>query len=417
VTGAVLLPREGGAAGDLSPERKGTRVTVVIVGAGLAGLRACESLRREGYADPLVLIGDETHAPYSRPPLSKEVLRGGEPGVAWLRADHELAALDVELRLGNPACRVDVGARLVHLRDGEPVAFDELVLATGAHARSLPGRVNDHVFTLRTMDDSLSVRRGLLPGSSVVVIGAGFIGLEAAASARQMGCDVTVVDVLPVPLDRVFNRSIGAAIQAQHEANGVRFRLGVGVERVELSAGGCRVILTDGPPLPASVVIVGIGVVPATEWLADSELMVQDGIVCSPSLRAAPHVWAVGDVARWAPHGQQATLRIEHWMVAAEMAEHVARNITHGQDSPFETVPYFWTDQFDAKIQSLGFTTKGDDVRVVTGSLEEQRWTMLVRAGDRLGGVVGMGSARHVMRGRGLLASAASWQEALAAYR
>jgi NADPH-dependent 2,4-dienoyl-CoA reductase/sulfur reductase-like enzyme len=391
-------------------------VTVVIVGAGLAGLRTCESLRREGYADPLVLIGAEPHAPYSRPPLSKEVLRDGEPGVARLRSDDELAALDVELRLGNPACRVDVDARLVHLRDGDPVAFDELVLATGADARSLPGSVNDHVFTLRTLDDSLSLRRRLLPGSSVVVIGAGFIGLETAASARQMGCDVTVVDVLPVPLDRVFNRSVGAAVEALHEANGVRFRLGVGVESVEPSAAGCRVALTDGSTLAASVVIVGIGVVPATDWLAGSEVIVRDGIVCSPSLRAAPHIWAVGDVARWAPRGRQATLRIEHWTVATEMAAHVARNITHGEDVPFETVPYVWTDQFDAKIQSLGFTTKGDEVRVVTGSLEEPRWTALVRAGDRLGGVVGMRAARHVMRGRSLLASEASWQEALDAY-
>jgi 3-phenylpropionate/trans-cinnamate dioxygenase ferredoxin reductase subunit len=249
-----------------------------------------------------------------------------------------------------------------------------------------------------------------------VVIGAGFIGLETAASARQMGCDVTVVDVLPMPLDRVFNRSIGAAVQALHEANGVRFRLDVGIDSLEPSAGGCRVVLTDGSPLLASVVIVGIGVAPATGWLAGSELMVHDGIVCSPSLRAAPHIWAVGDVARWAPRGQRATHRIEHWMVAAEMAEHVARNITHGENAPFETVPYFWTDQFDAKIQSLGFTTKGDDARVVTGSLEEPRWTALVRAGDRLGGVVGMNSARHVMRGRSLLASEASWQEALDAY-
>jgi 3-phenylpropionate/trans-cinnamate dioxygenase ferredoxin reductase component len=391
-------------------------VTVVIVGAGLAGLRTCESLRREGYADPLLLIGAEPHPPYSRPPLSKEVLRGGDPGLARLRADHGLAALDIELRLGNPACRVDVDARLVHLRDGDRVAFEELVLATGAHARSLPGSVDDHVFTLRTLDDSLSLRRGLLPGSSVVVIGAGFIGLETAASARQMGCDVTVVDVLPMPLDRVFNRSIGAAVQALHEANGVRFRLDVGIDSLEPSAGGCRVVLTDGSPLLASVVIVGIGVAPATGWLAGSELMVHDGIVCSPSLRAAPHIWAVGDVARWAPRGQRATHRIEHWMVAAEMAEHVARNITHGENAPFETVPYFWTDQFDAKIQSLGFTTKGDDARVVTGSLEEPRWTALVRAGDRLGGVVGMNSARHVMRGRSLLASEASWQEALDAY-
>jgi NADPH-dependent 2,4-dienoyl-CoA reductase/sulfur reductase-like enzyme len=390
-------------------------VTVVVVGAGLAGLRVCEFLRREGSSDPIVLIGDEPHAPYSRPPLSKEVLRGGEPDVARLLPYNEIARLGVELRLASRARHVDIKDRRVHLEDAAAVHFDDLVIATGAHARPLPAVTAEQVFTLRTLEDSLSLREHLLPGCTVVIVGAGFIGLETAASARQLGCDVTVVDVLTRPLERAVDPSIGRAVQALHESHGVRFRLAVGVRHVTATPAGKRVVLTDGTVLDASVVVAGVGASPATAWLENYGLPVQDGVICSRSLGAGPRIWAIGDVARWS-RSPGTTTRIEHWTNAVEMAQHAARNISHRMNEPFTTVPYVWSDQYDAKILLLGFTTKGDGVEMVHGSLEEPSWTALVRSGDRLGGVIGIRAARHVMRARSLLAARASWREALDAY-
>jgi NADPH-dependent 2,4-dienoyl-CoA reductase/sulfur reductase-like enzyme len=391
-------------------------LSVVVVGAGLAGLRVCETLRREGYADELVLIGDEPHPPYTRPPLSKEVLGGSDPLVTHLRSESALAELGIDLRLESSADGLDLATGSVQLADGRSVRFKKLVIATGARARQLPGVTDERVLTLRTLDDSLALRERLRPDSRVVVVGAGFIGLEAAAAAAQLGCDVTVVDVLATPLARVLDPAVGEAVRRLHETNGVRFRLGVGVAAVEGSAADVVVAFSDGSIERATTVIVGIGVVPATGWLHDSGLTVGDGVVCCPSLRAAEQVWAVGDVARWTPPTRTASVRIEHWTVAAEMAEHVGRNIATDTDTPFGTVPYVWSDQFGAKLQSVGFTTTGDEVKVVSGSLDEPQWAVLVRDGDRLGGAIGMRAARQVIRARALLSAHASWSEAVELY-
>ncbi|HET7531253.1 MAG TPA: FAD-dependent oxidoreductase, partial [Mycobacteriales bacterium] len=390
-------------------------MTVAVVGAGLAGVRTCEALRSRGYDGRIVLVGAEKHQPYSRPPLSKEVLRGDkDASVATLRTAGELAALGVEQRLGVAARGLRPADRAVHLDDGSEVGYDHLVVATGADPRPLPGDRSPGVHVLRTVDDCLALRDAIDPGTRVVVVGAGFIGLEVAAAARHRDADVTVVDVLPAPLARVLDPAVGNAVGRLHQANGVRICCGVGVAEV---SGGTRVdgvLLTDGTRLPADVVVVGIGAVPATGWLQHAGLILDDGLVCDPSLRAAPGVWAVGDVCRWHSPRLGRTVRVEHWTNATEQPDHVARAIC-GDVGAFDPVPYFWSDQYDAKLQCLGFAGSGDEIAVVRGALDEPKWVALVRSGDLLGGVLGLRSPGQVMKLKPLLATGASWSEAMAA--
>lgn len=377
-------------------------MTVAVVGAGMAGLRTCEALRQQGYAEPVVLIGAEKHAPYTRPPLSKEILRGeAEPATATLRGTDELAALDIDARLGRSASGLDLDARRVLLDDGAAVGFDALVVATGATPRRLPGAAFEGAHVLRGLDDCLELRSRLVEGAKVSIVGAGFIGLEVAASARARGCAVTVIDVLPEPLARVLPAEVGRVVRRLHEEHGVTFELG-------------RTIDADAD-LDADVVVVGIGAAPETEWLTGSGLTIDDGVVCDASLQAAPGVWAVGDVARWTG-ADGATMRVEHWTNATEQPHHVARDIVAGTTTPFESVPYFWSDQYDAKLQSLGTCAGADEFHLAWGSLDEPKWVALLRTGDRLSGVVGMRSPGRVMKLRGLLAAGASYDEALATF-
>jgi NADPH-dependent 2,4-dienoyl-CoA reductase/sulfur reductase-like enzyme len=374
-------------------------LTVVVVGAGMAGLRTCEALRQQGYAEPIVLIGAEKHPPYTRPPLSKEVLRGeADVSKAILRTTEGLAELQVDVRLGRSAAGLDVDGRRVQLDDGSDVSFDALVIATGATPRRLPGSAFEDAHVLRGIDDCLDLRTKLVEGARVSIVGAGFIGLEVAASARALGCAVTVIDVLPEPLARVLPIDVGRVVRKLHEDNGVVFQLGAAVD--------------TETKLDADVVVVGIGAVPETSCLDGSGLTIEDGVVCDSSLRAAPGIWAVGDVARWATG--DSTLRVEHWTNATEQPHHVARDIVTGEASAFETVPYFWSDQYDAKLQSLGRVTSTDEMQVVWGSLDEPRWVAFVRSGDQLGAVVGMRAPGRVMKMRGLLAAKSSYDEALA---
>jgi NADPH-dependent 2,4-dienoyl-CoA reductase/sulfur reductase-like enzyme len=389
-------------------------VSVAVVGAGLAGMRTCEALRQHGYAEPIVLVGAEPHAPYSRPPLSKEVLRGDDPSVATLRHADELSALELDVRLGRVALGLDVEARRLRLDDGAELTADDIVIATGAAPRRLPGVALDGVHTLRTVDDCLALRAVLTEGARVVVVGAGFIGLEVAASARMLGCAVTVVDVLPAPLSRVLPAGVGAAVTRLHAANGVDVRCGVGVADVRGSGAVDHVVLDDGTSLAADVVVVGIGVVPETSWLVRSGLTINDGVECDESLRAAPGIWAIGDIARWRQQ-TGGTARLEHWTNATEQPQAVARNIVAGTAEPFRTVPYFWSDQYDAKLQCLGFTSAADEMQAVFGALHEPKWVALLRSGDRLSGVVGLRSAGRVMKLRALLAAESSWDDAIAA--
>jgi NADPH-dependent 2,4-dienoyl-CoA reductase/sulfur reductase-like enzyme len=394
---------------------------VIVVGASLAGLRAAETLRTEGFDGVVTLVGAEAHLPYDRPPLSKQLLAGTwEPERVALRQPSAWEPLGLDLRLGTRAVALELDARAVVLADGERLPFDGLVLATGAAPRRLPNQpALAGVHVLRTLDDALALRADLSLASHLVVIGAGFIGLEVAATARARGLAVTVVEALPAPLVRGLGARMGHALAAVHSDHGVDVRLRAGVagfvgtDRVE----GVR--LDDGTTVPADVVVVGIGVQAATGWLEGSGLELRDGIVCDATLAAGPPgVYAAGDVAR-IPHallGEE--VRIEHWTNAAEHGALAARNLlataAGGTGRAYDAVPFVWSDQFDARLQILGRSGGDDDVEIVHGSVDERRFLALYGRRGRLTAALGVSVPRLVMPFRKLLAERASWDEAVA---
>jgi NADPH-dependent 2,4-dienoyl-CoA reductase/sulfur reductase-like enzyme len=392
---------------------------IVVVGASLAGINAAESLREAGYDGRLHLVGGEEHLPYDRPPLSKEILQGSkdETDVA-LRSTGEIDDLDLDLHLGTTATDLDLQDRRLGLHGGDRLDFDGLVIATGARPRHLPGTPTlDGVHVMRTIDDALAVRRAFDAGARVAVVGAGFIGSEVAASARARGLDVTVLEALPVPLSRVIGEDMGRACAALHVDNGVDLRCGAGVAGFEGGERVEQVRLADGSAVPADVVIVGIGVVPATTWLEPSGLELDDGIICDAYCAAsAPGVYAAGDVARWHHPGLDERIRVEHWTNAAEQGAAAARNLLAGPASstPFAPVPYFWSDQYGQRIQFSGRSHPDDDVRVVDGSVNEGEFVALYGRGERLAAVLAFGLRRRFMTYRRLLAAGASWEDALA---
>lgn len=393
--------------------------SVTIVGASLAGLRAAETLRRDGFDGPVTLIGDEAHEPYDRPPLSKQVLAGDwEPDRIALTPSDKLADLDLDLRLGATAAGFDLASRTLRLTGGETggetLEVDALLIATGARCRTL-GQPREGVHVLRSLDDCLALRAdfGAVP-DRVVVVGAGFIGAEVAATARTRGLDVTVVEALTAPLIRVLGPEMGEACAAVHRDHGVDLRTGVGVEGFDGAGRVERVRLTDGSAVDASVVVVGIGVVPNTEWLEGSGLALDDGVVCDAAGLAAPGVAAAGDVARWPNRRFGEAMRVEHWDNAAAQGAHSARALL-GAAEPYEPVPWFWSDQYDRKIQLAGHIRPDDEVRVVAGSVAERRFAALYGRGGRLMGALGFNRPRHVMRYRAMIEQGAAFEEALAA--
>lgn len=394
---------------------------IVVVGASLAGLSALEALRSEGYSGELVAVGAETAMPYDRPPLSKQVLQGSwEPEQTALRDRAHYDALEVDWRLGRRAVSLDLGRRTVIL-DGaepEPVGFDGLVIATGATPRTLPGTpplAGIHV--LRTLEDCLALRKELDGNPRVCVVGGGFIGAEVAASCRRRGLEVTILEALPAPLARAFPPEMGRACAALHHDHGVELRCGVGVEGFEGGRRVERVRLAGGETVAADVVVIGVGVTPETGWLESSGLPLADGVVCDETCATPAHgVVAAGDVARWPNPLFGEEMRVEHWSNAVEQGTAAAKRLLagEGEAAPFTTVPYFWSDQYDTKIQFVGRCTAGDEVRVVDGSMADGRFVALFRRGDRLFGALAFNRPRLLMGYRRLIAAAASWDDALA---
>lgn len=389
---------------------------IVIVGASLAGLSALEALRDEGWDGHVSVVGAEEHLPYDRPPLSKEVLRGeATPESTQLRDDGAYDTLDADWILGRRAVALDVEGRAVELEGGERVPFDGCVIATGAAPRLLPGTPDlPGIFTVRTLEDAVTLRRVLDASPRVAVVGAGFIGLEVAASCRMRGLEVTVVEALEVPLARAIGHELGAAMAALHRDHGVDLRLGVGVAAFEGDGRVERVALADGSAVEADVVVVGVGVRPETEWLESSGLGIDDGVVCDATCLAAPAVVAAGDVCRWPNPLFDEVMRVEHWDNAVQQGQHAARRLLKGEKAgPFAPVPYFWSDQYERKIQFVGRT--GPEVRVVDGDLSGERFTAVYGRAGRLVGAISVKNARLLMKYRQLIEQRARWDDALSA--
>jgi NADPH-dependent 2,4-dienoyl-CoA reductase/sulfur reductase-like enzyme len=391
---------------------------IVVVGASLAGLRAAEELRLRGYGGTIALVGDEPHRPYERPPLSKQVLAGSKPpeSTALSVVHGTLDDLELDWRLGQSATGLDLEERAVLLGGGERLPFDGLVIATGASPKRLPGTDHlDGVHTLRTLDDCLEIRAALdATPRRVAVVGAGFIGAEVAATCRERGIDVSLIEALPVPLERGLGPEMGSVVADVHRDHGVDVRLGVGVVLIEGGDRVERIRLTDGAVLDIDLVVIGIGVSPNTDWLDGSGLTVDNGVVCDATCTAAPGVVAAGDVARWPNARFNEVMRVEHWDNAIAMGTHAAQSLLAGEAAQtFDPIPWFWSDQYDRKIQLAGRAAPGDHVQVVSGSVEDRRFVAFYGRDGRVVGVLGMNQPAKVMRWRTLLEEPASWDDAL----
>jgi NADPH-dependent 2,4-dienoyl-CoA reductase/sulfur reductase-like enzyme len=364
---------------------------IVIVGASLAGVRAAETFRREGFAGELTIVGRETHfPPYDRPPLSKEILNGDwEPERARLKVEGDLEAT---MLLGTSAVHLDVEGHALELDDGRSLPYDGVLIATGASPRSLPAldRPLEGIHLLRTIDESIALRAALERQPRVVVIGAGWIGLEVAATCRTRGLDVTVVEFLSWPVARSFGQETGEWLAAMHVEQGVDLRLEAAVAGIEGDDHVEGVRLSDGELLPADLVVVAIGVVPETGWLEDSGLVLENGILLDETCRAvgAPDVVAAGDVARWHNPVFDLDMRVEHWANAVEQGVAAAETLLRGpaEAQPFRTVPYFWSHQYGTRIQYVGIA--GEFAQIVEGSVEENRFVSVFADGERLVGAL-----------------------------
>jgi NADPH-dependent 2,4-dienoyl-CoA reductase/sulfur reductase-like enzyme len=397
---------------------------VVIVGGSLAGIRAASTLREEGFGGSITVVGSEPHHPYDRPPLSKQFLAGkwDEPRIELVSQD-KLDGLSLDLRLGVEAVALDPGDHTLTLADQTVLGFDKAIVATGSHPRMLPGvQESGSIMTLRTLEDSRRLASLIGEGKRLVVVGGGFIGSEVAATARQLGTTVTVLEALAVPLGRVLGEEIGAACAALHERNGVTVRTNAGVAGITaVAGGGATVNLDSGEAVEADVVVVGIGIVPTTDWLESSGLEIDNGLVVDATLHATDDVLAAGDVARWADTRPTAspetpTVRSEHWTSAAEQGLLAAHNLLAGRKSaePYRPLPYIWSDQYDVKIQVLGDPGAEDSVEVVDGSFESGRFVAVYGRHGKLVSAVGFGRPRQLMGFRQLLENRASLDDALA---
>jgi 3-phenylpropionate/trans-cinnamate dioxygenase ferredoxin reductase subunit len=384
---------------------------VVIVGGGLAAARTAEQLRRSDYAGPITIVSDEDHLPYDRPPLSKEVLRAETDDVTLKPAEF-YDENDITVLLGKAAHSVDTDARSLKLADGSELGYDELIIATGLVPKRIPSFPDlPGIHVLRSFDESLKLRGEAGSARHAVVVGAGFIGCEVAASLRGMGVDVVLVEPQPAPLASVLGEQIGSLVARLHRAEGVDVRCGVGVADVGGTEKVEKVTLSDDTELDADLVVVGIGSHPATAWLEGTGVAVDDGVVCDAVGRAsAPHVWAIGDVASWRNTvGHQ--VRVEHWSNVADQARALVPAMLGKETSLAVSVPYFWSDQYDVKIQCLGEPEATDIVHVVED--DGRRFLAFYERDGVVAGVVGGGMPGKVMKTRAKIAAGAPISDVL----
>jgi len=388
---------------------------VVVVGASIAGLNAVEAARRGGFTGSLTLVGDERHLPYDRPPLSKALLdEGDEPLPPHFPSAFTLASdLDVDVRLGKRASAIDADRKLL-IVGGDEIGYDALIIATGVKPRIFPKTEHlSGVYTLRTLDDAMAVRRAMDAGARVVVIGAGFIGSEVAAAARKRGLDVTILEALPTPLARIVGEAAGTALTELHRAHGTRVECGVTIASIEGDTAVTGVRLADGRLFPADLLIVGIGAVPATDWLEGSGLTLENGIVCDETLfTGVEGIWAAGDAARWLDPAVGALTRIEHWTNAIDQGIRAMENAIDPEAAlPYSATPYFWSDWYESKIQFAG-VARGEPA-IVAGSWDGPSFTALYSDGDRFTGVLTLDRRADIMKFRALLQRGASMTQAM----
>jgi len=352
---------------------------VVIVGGGLAAAKTAEALREEGYGGSIVLFAAERHVPYDRPPLSKAFLKGEQSAAdGYVLPESWYAEHDVDLRLGTEVTAVDPAAHEVVAADGSRTAYDRLVLATGASPRhsDLPGADLDGVLYLRTLEDSERLKAAFQPGANVVIVGGGWIGLEAASAAREAGATVTVLEMAPQPLIAVVGPKLGQSFADLHREHGVDLRTGVTVEAIEPASDTTRVgavRLGDGATIPADIVLVGIGAVPNTELATSAGLELDNGILVDAQGRSSnPEIFAVGDVANADTPALGQRVRVEHWANALDRPPSVARGVL-GRPGGFDKLPFFYSDQYDLGLEYSGHGGRDDDI-VIRGDLGKREY-------------------------------------------
>ncbi|MBK1787657.1 NAD(P)/FAD-dependent oxidoreductase [Prauserella cavernicola] len=358
---------------------------VTVVGASLAGLTAVRALRDQGFDGRITVVGEEPHAPYDRPPLSKEFLAGTVSEADLALETPEDTSLGADWRLGRTAASLDTAGRAVVLDDGERIVSDGVVLATGARARCLPGQALDGVHTLRTLDDAIALRKVLVPGSRLVVIGAGFIGSEIASTAAGMGLRADVVETEPVPLRKPLGLEMGRLCSRLHATKNVRLHTGAGLAGLVGTTRVTGVKLTDGRELPADVVVLGIGASPCVDWLIGSGVELVNGVrTDARGLTTVPGVVAVGDCANSDRAHASEPVRLEHWTNAVQQPIAAVAALLDREHNPpaHHALPYFWSDQYGHRIQFAGHRTEGSTVEVLEGDVDSFDFLALYRDRD-----------------------------------
>ena len=383
--------------------------TVAVVGGSLAGWSAASALRAGGFDGRIVLIGDERHQPYDRPPLSKAFLAGDlEASDLALTTPDSVAEIAPEWLLGRRAVGLDAAARRITLDDGAEIAADAVVIASGARARTLPGTAGiAGAHTLRTLDDAVALRAALPSAERVVVVGGGFIGAEVAATARAGGRGVDVVEAMPLPMADALGAEMAKVVTALHADHGTTLHTGTAVHELVAPAGRVTgVRLANGRELAADLVVVGIGVAPNVEWLAGSGVALDDGVLVDAAGRTSVQaVYAAGDVARFPSGRAGGHVRVEHWTHARDQAAAVARTIL-GERVNYDPVQYVWSEQYGVMIQFAGYASPDAEVEVVEGDVAERRFVAVYRRAGRPVAVLGLRSPRTFTKLRKELASA-----------
>lgn len=414
---AQLKPDGLGRSNVKQPIMSTGRRRTVMVGGGLAALRATEELRKKGYDGEIAIVTSGSRLPYDKPPLSKDLLLGKTtPGEIVYRDEAFYRDQEVDVYLDHHATDLRIHERVL-IANGAAIHFDDLVVCTGASPRPLPLNTQlGGIHTVGSIEDTLEVSELLKQGSPrVVIMGAGFIGAEVASGARALGLDTTIVNLADTPLERAVGQEMGRHLSALHADYGVKLHCGMtiselyGTDRVE------QILLSNGQRIPCDVLVVGIGSTPNIEWLRGSALELGNGIVCDASLCAGvPGIYAAGDVAYW-PNGLfDRWMRCEQWTNAADQGRHVARNILAGHDArmPFEGSNYFWSDQYGHRIQFAG-SEAADEIAIVKGSIESRRFVAYYRKGHLLCGALAVDSARELMQAKMQIEKRTSWADAL----